>query len=178
MDNNLLSLEYIFITSIVIALSFTGCIYGIAYYLSYDNFSMTAVAFFPILSLFIAFIIATIILFLSLKKYKNAKKVNHIGNFYYVICTFILSSIMIFLIDVFVYALIDKTLSLKYAETLQIISRQYAVTSKNINYMKKIPFILQSGVMIFTGLLAGSFFSLFILSQYKNIKKQSDLQAI
>lgn len=178
MDNNLISLEYIFITSIVIALSFTGCIYGIAYYLSYDNFSMTAVAFFPILSLFIAFMIAAIILFLSLKKYKKVKQVNHIANFYYVICTFILSAIMIFLIDVFVYALIDKTLSLKYAETLQMISRQYAVTSKNIDYMKKIPFILQIGVMIFTGLLAGSFSSLFILSQYKNIKTQPDLQSI
>ncbi|PXW08861.1 MULTISPECIES: hypothetical protein [Chryseobacterium] len=178
MDNNLLSLEYIFITSIVIALSFTGCIYGIAYSISYDNFSMTAVAFFPILSMFIAFVLAATILFLSLKKYKNEKKVNHIANFYYVTCTFILSGIMIFLIDVFVYALIDKTLSLKYAETLQMISRQYAVTSKNIDYVKKIPFILQSGIMIFTGLLAGSFSSLFILSQYKSLKKQPDLQSI
>ncbi|MDR4893962.1 MULTISPECIES: hypothetical protein [unclassified Chryseobacterium] len=176
MDNNLISLEYIFITSIVIALSFTGCIYGLAYALSYDNFSMTAVSFFPVFSLLIAFIIAAIILFLSLKKYKSVEEINHIANFYYIICTFILSSIMIFLIDVFVYALVDKTLSLKYAETLQIISRQYAVTSKNIDYMKRIPFILQSGVMIFTGLLAGSFSSLFILSQYKNIKNHSDLQ--
>lgn len=40
------------------------------------------------------------------------------------------------------HAIIDDTLSLKYSETIQIISKQYAVNRKNINHINKISFIL------------------------------------
>lgn len=176
MNNNFFSLEYIFVTSIAIALSCTGCMYGIAYYFSYDSFSINEVAFFPIISLFLVFILSSLILFTSIKKYRNNTTSKHIANSYYILATVALTSILIFLIDVFMHAMIDDTLSLKYAETLQIVSKQYAVSSKNINNISKIPFILQNVMMTCIGLISGSFFSLFILSQYKKMK--SNLQTI
>lgn len=74
--------------------------YGIAFYLSSDGFSIDEVALFPILSLFLVFTISSFILFTSIKKYRSNTKPKHIGSIYYILTTITFTSILIFLIDI------------------------------------------------------------------------------
>ncbi|MCS3530809.1 hypothetical protein [Chryseobacterium sp. JUb7] len=172
-NNNYLTLEYIFITSISIAVSALACIYGIAYYFVSDGFTLLEVSSLPLISLLVVFTISSICLFLALKRYHDI--INKIKNVPYILGTVAITGIFIFIIDIFMYAFIDKTLSSQYIQQLEVVYKQYGKSAKDVNNLKSLPFILQNWILIFISLVCGSFSSLILLKIYKRTKAKSEL---
>lgn len=178
-NNNFLTLEYIFITSLIIAVSALVLIYGTAYYFISDGFSLIEVSSLPLISLVFVLLASSVSLFISLKKYNQLNhNIKKIKNLYFILNVIAVTAIFIFLIDIFMYAIIDKTLSINYIEYLEVVYKQYGKSVKDADSLKNLPFILQNGAIVAMSLVVGSFSSLFLLNNYKKTKLKSELQTV
>jgi len=178
-NNNYLTLEYIFITSMLIALSGMILIYAVSYYFAYDGFSLVEGSFIQLIIFMITLLSTSALLFLSLKKYTAVTAIKHIKKRYYIGGIFLLSAVFIFLIDVFMHAVVDQTLSVRYAEMMMFVSKHYhQPMGKSMEQISRIPFVVQNALIIIAGLLFGNVLSVVLFNRYQKEKSSNNLQII